>query len=61
MLVIAMTGAAGEHDFAALRALDRRYGGAFPRDDELGRVRRFLLAWSEAAAAAPDSGLQSRP
>jgi hypothetical protein len=46
MLVIAMLGAAGERDMPGLRALDRRYGGALPLDDEMGRVRQFLLAWS---------------
>jgi predicted membrane-bound spermidine synthase len=48
MLLIAMLGAAGQRDFAQVLALDARYGGALPREDELGRVRRFLVAWASA-------------
>jgi len=51
LLVIAMAGAAGERDMAAVRALDAKYGGAMPRDDDMAQVRRFLVAWAGSAAA----------
>jgi hypothetical protein len=44
MLVIAMTGAAGQHDRRALLDLDRRYGAGMPPDDRYAQLRRFLLA-----------------
>ncbi|MEO8161039.1 MAG: hypothetical protein ABI588_06440, partial [Arenimonas sp.] len=49
MLVIAMAGAAGDHDFAQVAALDRKFGGALPTDDESAQVRRFLVAWAAGA------------
>jgi hypothetical protein len=53
MLLIAMLGAAGQRDFAQVLALDARYGGALPREDELGRGRRLLVAWASAGGRGP--------
>jgi hypothetical protein len=47
MLAIAMAGAAGAGDLAAVAELDRRHGAAMPQDDEHAGVRRFLVAWAQ--------------
>jgi hypothetical protein len=50
MLLIAMAGAAGQRDRVAILRLDRRFGASMPDDDNLGRVRRFLVAWASPPA-----------
>jgi hypothetical protein len=50
MLLIAMSGAAGQRDRGAILRLDRRFGASMPDDDNLGRVRRFLVAWASPPA-----------
>jgi spermidine synthase len=46
MLVIALSGAAGQGDRAGMLALQSKYGRAIPASDSYGLVRRFLLAWA---------------
>jgi predicted membrane-bound spermidine synthase len=48
MLVIAMSGAAGQKDRDGVRVLERRFGGALPAGDRYADLRRFLLAWADA-------------
>jgi hypothetical protein len=45
MLLIAMLGAAGQRDRAAIHALDHQFGGDLPHDATYYPLRRFLLAW----------------
>jgi hypothetical protein len=49
MLTMAMSGAAGAGDRAAVVALDRAFGGAFPDTGDDAEVRRFLVAWAEGS------------
>jgi predicted membrane-bound spermidine synthase len=46
MLAIAMSGAAAQHDYAAVVALDKQFGRGLPTHGEAATVRRFLVTWA---------------
>jgi spermidine synthase len=46
MLLIAMSGAAGQRDYASVLALDARYGHGLDGEGQGAQVRRFLRAWA---------------
>jgi predicted membrane-bound spermidine synthase len=47
MLVIAMAGAAGQRNYASMRALDARFAPTLRDAHDFADVRRFLLAWAD--------------
>jgi hypothetical protein len=59
MLLIAMSGAAGQRDYVAMQALANKYAGGMAQDGDSARTRRFLLYWARLGAIAP--GLASAP
>lgn len=47
MLVLAMLGSIGERDFAAVPALETRYGRDIAPSPAYGPIRNYLLAWAD--------------
>jgi hypothetical protein len=50
LLVLAMLGAIGQHDSAAVPAIESRYGRDIPPSLAYAPIRFYLLAWAEGHA-----------